>query len=143
MNVGCSIRVYNISFAILALNPCTPLLQQGIRGIRSARDNFYRHLENPKILRTACRMEEIALITQQHVNHDKRWIVPGYCLPKLCIACVIFRLEKKAETDICCKKILDELLAILSSGNGQAFSTLRSDSRVLQHLANILFGEQH
>ena len=88
-------------------------------------------------------MEEVALVTQQHVNHDKCWTVPGYCLPRLCIACAIFRLEKKGETDICCKKILDELLTILSSGSGQAFTALRSDSRVLKHLANILFGEQH
>lgn len=88
-------------------------------------------------------MEDVALVTQQHVKHDKCWTVPGYSLPKLCIACVIFRLEKKGDTDICCKKILDELLTILSSGNGQAFNALRSDSRVLQHLANILFGERY
>ena len=86
-------------------------------------------------------MEDIPLVTQQHVKHDKCWTVPAYSLPKMCIACVIFRLEKKGETDICCKKILEELLAILSSGSGQAFITLSSDSRVLQHLANILFGE--
>lgn len=88
-------------------------------------------------------MEDVALLTQQHTNHDKCWVVPGYSLPKLCIACAIFRLEKKGETEVCCKKILDELEAILCSGNGQAFTTLRSDSRVLQHLANILFGEQY
>lgn len=86
-------------------------------------------------------MEKIALVTKQHAKHDKCWTVPGYCFPRLCIACAISRLEKKEETDICCKKILNELLAILSSGNGQAFATLRSDSRVLQHLANVLFGE--
>ena len=88
-------------------------------------------------------MEEIALVTKQHVKHAKSWIVSGYSLPKLCIACVIFRLERKGETDICCKKILEELLAILSSGSGTAFAALSSDSRVLQHLANVLFGEQH
>ena len=88
-------------------------------------------------------MEDTALVTQQHIKHDKCWTVPGYCFPKLCIACAIFRLEKKGETDTCCKKILDELLAILSSENGQAFIALSSDSRVLQHLANILLGEYH
>lgn len=88
-------------------------------------------------------MEEIALVTQQHIKHDKCWTVPGYYFPRLCIACAIFRLEKKGETDVCCKKILDELLAILSSGNGQASTALRSDSRVLQHLVNILLGEYY
>ena len=85
-------------------------------------------------------MEDIALVTQQHVHHDKKWTVAGYSLPKLCIACVISRLEREDEGEICCKKILEELSAVLTSGNGPAFTALQSDSRVLQHLANVLFG---
>ena len=80
------------------------------------------------------------LITQQHVHHDKKWIVSGYSLPKLCIACIIWRLERQEESEICCKKILDELSVVVTSGNGPAFIALQSDSRVLQHLANVLFG---
>jgi len=86
-------------------------------------------------------MEDVTLATQQHVHHDKKWTVAGYSLPKLCIACVILRLERKDESEICCKKILDEISAVLSGGNGPAFNVIQSDSRVLQHLADILFGK--
>ncbi len=87
------------------------------------------------------------MFTVRHTRHSAVWSVTGYSFPKLCIACAIERLENhsKGELSIHIKKILGEFHALLSSSahacSPSFFSVLSTDSRLVEHLCGLLFGE--
>ena len=92
------------------------------------------------------------LLTARHAHHSAVWCVTGYSFPKLCIACATERLENhsKGELSIHIKKILGEFQALLSSAahacnssEQSFFSVLSTDSRVVEHLCGLLFGEKY
>ena len=75
-----------------------------------------------------------------HAHHSAVWTIPGFSIPRLCIACATERLETKGELTVHVKKVLNEFRALLGSGDGELFQALSSDNRVLEHLCSLLFG---
>ena len=87
-------------------------------------------------------VEECPLFTSRHAHHSAVWTIPGFSVPKLCIACATERLEDKGELSVHLKKVLGELRALLgaSGSTSSLLNTLSSDKRIIEHLCSLLFG---
>lgn len=87
--------------------------------------------------------EGCPLFTSRHGHHSAVWTIPGFSIPRLCIACAIERLENASELFVHVRKVLAELRALLGTGEGRdgLLQTLSSDRQVLDRLCCTLFGE--
>ena len=85
--------------------------------------------------------DECPLFTSRHAQHSAVWTVPGFSIPKLCLACATERLEDKGQLSLHHKTVLGELLALAGASNSALLKVLTSDKRVLDHLSCVVLGE--
>lgn len=79
----------------------------------------------------------LSLFTSNHDSHDSTWMVKGSGFKILCIACLIEALEDKEVLAIRKRKILSEILVLLSRDDKMA-AVLSTNLRVCSHLCGIL-----
>ena len=83
------------------------------------------------------------LFTDRHTQHGTEWTFVGVTIPKLCILCVIERLENKQELQLMVfvRKILDEFVALLNSRDTGLLNALSSSRIVMDHFCSSLIGK--
>ena len=89
---------------------------------------------------------DFPLFTQRHPQHSAVWTVPGFSMTRLCVACAAERLENEEELSVHVKKVLNEFLVLLSTGaeeRGVFLKTVTADTRITEHLSNVLFGKSN
>ena len=84
--------------------------------------------------------EQCPLFTQRHIHHNSVWMLKGFSMPSLCLACATERLEDRAEVALHHKKVLGELQALMAAKDGPLVHMLVSDRRILDHFSNTVFG---
>ena len=85
--------------------------------------------------------EECPLFTTRHAHHSALWTIPGFSMPKFCLACAVERLEDRAGVSLHHKRVLGELRALLAASNDALLHVLTSDERVLEHFLTTVFGK--
>lgn len=96
---------------------------------------------NPRFWQQTMQNDACPLFTPRHANHSAVWTVPGFSIPRFCLACATERLEDKGQISLHHKRVLGELQALLAAGNSTFLQALSSDKRVLEHLSFVVFGE--
>ena len=80
------------------------------------------------------------LFKDRHTQHGTEWTFAGVTIPKLCILCVIERLENKQE-QVFVQKILVEFVALLNSRDTGLLNALSSSRIVMDRFCSSLLGK--
>ena len=89
----------------------------------------------------AAQKTQCPLFTQRHIHHSPVWMLKGFSVPSLCLACATERLEDRIELALHHRRVLGELQALLAAKDGSIIHMLSSDRRVLDHFSTTVFGK--